>query len=392
MPLQAEEGSKQAIVELEQSLTSAIESTSAARQRLAVRRVIRDAEKQLEASGDSAARWTMLEFIFRARQQLLALDDDSEYRQALIETCREMVKAPDEFAELRLEADLLLSQTEQARNGASTEERAEALRPFVARYFDTPASAKVLRLAMVMALELGDTRLVNDLRKEIDERFSSDLEMINFQRDKLGGQVFGAPFTGTYKRSDSKTIRMPMDLLGRVSVLVFWSKEGEGLDYITGLAAASLEARDMINGRIQFVSINLDELPDAGASIIREAGVDWPALHLPGGRDNPVYKAYARTDPKMMWVTPTGQTALVMSGVSRTRVKEDGSPDFNRYFGSTLARDWSLQDYAMQVAALMSGDFMLFDPEAGLDPTLPPELKAAAIGGEVKPLKRTAMA
>ena len=85
--------------------------------------------------------------------------------------------------------------------------------------------AKVLRLAMVMALELGDSRLVTDIREMIEERFASDLEMIAFQRDKLGGQVFGAPFCGTFERSDGKTLRFPMDGLGRSTMFLFWSKE-----------------------------------------------------------------------------------------------------------------------------------------------------------------------
>ena len=48
---------------------------------------------------------------------------------------------------------------------------------------------------MLMALEFGDARLVSHLREVIAERFAGDPDMINFQRDKLGGQVFGAPFS-----------------------------------------------------------------------------------------------------------------------------------------------------------------------------------------------------
>ena len=97
---------------LEQNLRSAKEESSAARQRLAVRRAIRDAESLLAARADTPQRFEVLELLFRARQQLIALDDDAEHRQDLLETCRELVKAPDEMASLRLEADLLLSQAE----------------------------------------------------------------------------------------------------------------------------------------------------------------------------------------------------------------------------------------------------------------------------------------
>lgn len=392
-----------AMAGLEQALVSAGDGASEARRRLAVRRVIRDAEKMLKDSGDAPQRWTVLEFLFRASQQLIALDDDSKHRQALLEICRKLVKAPDEFAGLRLEADLLLSQAEQVKKAASVRERAEALRPFVARYVDTPASAKALRMAMVIALELGDTRLVNDLREIIAEHFASDLEMITFLRDHLGGQVFGVPFVGAFKRSDGKTVCFPMDGLGHSLMVLFWSKEDAGaLQYLTDLAAASLKDQNRVDGHLEFISVNLDELPDAGESIIRGMGVDWQVLHFPGGRENPIYDAYVRVDPLNMRVAPTGQTAMMMREARKKPAPPDRgetpkklipSPDFERYiesFRRTLIRGWSRDAYALNLAALMTGDFLVFDPEGGIDPTRPPELKAAAMGGKVKALPRGA--
>ena len=379
-----------AVAKLDEALTATADGASEARQRLAVRRVIRDAEELLQSLGDSPDRFPVLEFLFRARQQLIALDNDPDHREALLATCRELVKAPDEFAGLRLEADLLLSQAELARQGANAEARAKALRPFVDRYVDTPAGAKVLRISMLMALELGDNALVDDLREMIAERFAADLEMISFQRDKLGGQVFGAPFAGSFKRSDGKTLRFPMDGLGRSTMLLFWSKDDEAaVDYVKGIAAAAKESGDLLSGRLEIISINLDDLPDAGESIIRGMGADWQVLHLPGGRDNPIYGAYVRSDPRILTVSPTGNTALIMSGTTRQRVNTEGEPDHARMFGSALARSWTAPRYVAQLSSLMAGDFLVFDPEADLDPALPPELKAAGKGGSNRPLPRT---
>ena len=364
------------IAELDQALAAASEATSAARQRLAVRRVIRDAEELLAPLAGSPDRFPVLEFLFRARQRLVALDDDSQHREALLETARELVKAPDEYAALRIEADLLLSQAELARQGADAAARAEALRPFVDRYIDTPVGAKVLRLAMVMALELGDTRLVNHLQQMIEERFAADLDMIAFQRDKLGGQVFGAPFCGVFERSDGKLLRFPMDGLGRSTMLVFWSKEEGGTDLLNGLAKAFLEKKDEIAGRLEIVSFNLDGLPDAGESIVRGLGVDWQVLRLPGGRENPIYHAYVRTDPRWLTMSPTGQTAMIMSGSTRQKANSAGEPDYLQLFQSTLARQWTQQRYVMHLSSLMAGDFLVLDPIDGLDPVRPPELKA----------------
>ena len=386
---------QETVASLDKTLEDAKKASSDARKRLAVRRAIRNAEELINANENKPERFLVLAFLFRAQQTLITLDDDSKHRAALLETCRTLMKAPKDFAHLAFEADILLSQAELARKGAGNEERAAALRPIIQRYVESSEGAKVLRVSMVMAIELGDVALIADIREMMAKRYAADHAMIKFQREKLGGQVLGAPLTGTFKRSDGKTARLPMDLLGRAHMVAFWSKDNGGLEFIKGLAAASKEAADEQKGRMGFISINLDDLPDAGEAIIRGLGVDWPVLHLPGGRKHPVYLAYTQEDPKMMNLTPTGQTALVMSGVGRVRTKEDGSPDFHRYFGSALARGWSQQEYMMQVAAMMAGDFLIFDPTnvnkavPGIDPTRPPELKAAAMGKEITPLPRT---
>ncbi|MCH7226281.1 hypothetical protein [Haloferula sp. A504] len=374
------------ITELEQALVEATDASSDARKRLAVRRVIRDTELLIEAHAGKPERFLALEFLFRAQQQLIAMDDDSKHRAALMKTCAELVKAPDEYAHLKFQADLLLSQTELAKSGASDEERAAALRPLIERYIETKEGAKVLRVAMVMALELGDVKLVADLRELIAVHYAADHEMIQFQRDKLGGQVLGVPFAGSFKRSDGKLVRLPMDTFGRSTMVLFWSREGEGLAHAKGLAEATLKVKDQLPGRMEILSFNLDGLPDAGESIIRGFGADWQCLHLPGGRENSIYKAYASRDPLAMRVSSTGQAALIMEGVGRTKLTEDGSVDFDRTFGSAFARQWTQPDYCAQLSSLSAGDFLVFDPAGGIDPARPPELKAVSAG---KMLPRT---
>lgn len=380
--------SPESVAALESALRAAKDAASEARQRLAVKRVIRDAESLLESLADSPDRFVVLELLFRARQRLITLDDDSDNRKALLATCRELIKAPDDLAEHRLAADLLLSQAEITKQGASSEARAQALRPFVERYVDTPAGAKVLRMTMLMALELGDNNLVADLQDMIAERFAGDLDMISFQRDKLGGQVVGAPFVGTFERSDGKTVRFPMDTLGRSALLFFWSQEDGGTEVLEGLAKAALDNKELLAGRLEIISFNLDELPDAGESLVRGCGVDWPVVRLPGGREHPVYNAYVRQDPRMVTVSPTGYTALVMAGSTRQKQKADGEPDYGRMFGSALARSWTDPRYVAQLASLMAGDFLVLDPEGGIDPAKPPEWKAAALS-DTAPVPRS---
>lgn len=172
--------SKETIAKLDQAMEATGKGTSEARQRIDLRRVIRDAGELVETHKNDPGRFLVLEFLFRAHQRLIVLDDDAEHRKALLEICRELVNAPDDLAELRIEADLLLNQAEIAKQGANAEDRSKALRPLVDRYVDTPAGAKVLRMAMLIALELGQPdypRMLNSSlsRAWTDERYTAQI-------------------------------------------------------------------------------------------------------------------------------------------------------------------------------------------------------------------------
>ncbi|MGB0596179.1 MAG: hypothetical protein ACPGLY_05785 [Rubripirellula sp.] len=373
---------------VQQALAAPRNESSAARQRLATKRIVRDCEKLIEAHPNAPNRFEVLSILFDAQRRLFAMDDSSRNRAAVLATSKELAKAPDEYAALRLDADLLLTQSEAAQKGADSGGRLAALLPMLKRYQDTPGEAKMLRVAMVMALETGDPKLIKHLRHQMAVRFAGDTEMINFQREKLGGQVFGAPFCGSFKRTDGTIMQLPADVLGKTTILYFWSQEDPASDHVQRLAAAWKENRDEVGNRLQIISFNVDELPDAGEKILRDLGVEWPTLHLPGGRENALYKTFPKRDPYMMTMSPTGYAALIMSGATRKRVGDDGKTDFNRWFQSSLARDWSRPRYINQLNSIFAADFLVVDPEEAFDPALPPEIKARSIAS--KPLARSA--
>ena len=367
------------IASLQSQLSQVQEANSAARQKLAVRRVIRACEGLLEANKAAPNRFEVLHVLFRAQQEQIKLDNSEVNRQAFLETCARLAAAPDEYASLRLDADLLLSQTALAQQGASPNARAEALKPLVQRYQDTDVQAKVIRIVMLMAIEFGDAGLIQFLTDTIAERMPGNMEMINFQRDHLAGQVFGAPFVGQFQCSDGKTYRFPMDAMGKTTALYFWSKEDDGLEELKALAEGwdKVKADPEMNAaiRYQFISFNLDGLPDAGEGLLREAGLDWPAMHLPGGVESDIYKTYVRDTPKLLTMTPTGYTAMVMSGA--TRVGPDRG--WERSLQSGLARSWAKPAYSSQIQSLLVGDFLVVDAAGVFDPAAPPELKAAQL-------------
>ena len=371
------------VTELNNKLADAGKSSSSARKKLAVRRVIRECEGLLKKHASASNRFELLDILFRSQQALVSLDNSSLNRRAFLATAEKLAAAPNEYATLRLEADLLLTQANSARKGGDSHARSDALRPLVERYRDTEVEAKVIRVAMIMALEMGNTTLVNDLRKVVAERFPGDQDLIRFQRGKLSGQVFGAPFISTFERADGKTVNFPMDYLGTTSLLYFWSKEGDGLEDLEELAAAwkkEVAEREVTPvGRFQIISMNVDGLPDAGEGILRGLGVDWPALKMPGGTDNPVFITYVkRAVPTVLTVSPTGYAALYLSGGRSDRTYE-------RLFQSWLARTWTKPRYTSQLQSVFSGESLVIPTQGEFDPAAPPEFKSVRLRKETLP-------
>ncbi len=377
--------SEKSIAELKTLVDSPKEESSAARKRLATKRAIRTSEELIGAHPEAANRFEVLGVLFRAQQSMLALDDSRENREALIETSRKLALAPDEYAEIRLDADLLLSQVEAARRGADGKARVHALEPLLTRYRDTPAESRILRIATLLALEIGDHRLIEDLRKTMAVRFARDPEMIDFLRREFGGQIFGIPFCGMFETADGQQISFPMHGLGRTTLLYFWSNDGPGAEGLGRLATAWKERRQELDGRIQIVSLNLDELPDAGTALLRAAGVDWPALRLPGGRAHPAYRAFCVRDPGIVTVTSTGYAALTMPGATRASLNSGAVPDYVRMFGSLIAREWTEPAYLALLVSLLAGEPFVVPVVGPFDPSRPPEFVAVAADGKSIP-------
>jgi hypothetical protein len=362
------------IVSLNAKLTKAREAASSARKKLALRRVIRESETLLKKHASSPNRYEVLNILFRSQQTLIGLDDSAANRKSFLATCAKLAAAPNQYAALRLDADLLLTQAKSARQGADSHARSDALRPLVERYRDTEVEAKVIRIAIIMSLEFGNTKLVNDLRKIVAQRFPGDMDLINFQREKLAGQVFGAPFIGTFQRSDGKAVRFPMDFLGTTTAIYCWSKENDGMKDLKALATAWKKAKveHKAAGRFQFVSMNMDDLPDAGESILREQGLGWQALKMPKGQDNPIYQTYVKRDtPTILTVSPTGYVALYQSGGRSNRTYE-------RRLQSMLASQWAKAHYTSQLQSVSAGEFLVMPSEGDFDIAAPPEYKAIA--------------
>jgi hypothetical protein len=275
--------------------------------RLALKNLVRRAQKLLNASPEATNRFAALGLVFEAQKRLLTMENSEKNRAALFETCRRLLKAPDEYAEFRLKADLMLSEKRLSEENATMKERAGALEGIVERYRGTPAEAESLLIAAVIASKLEASELEHSILNALDENFSDDLEVIKFRRKYLKRSKLYVVFKGTFSRLDDTRLKFPADTMGHISVMVFWSKNRPGWEaYLEKLR----EVLEPFPGLVDVFSFNLDELPDGGGSVLRARGLDWTVMRLPGGRNAQAYQAYAQEDPLAVLVNEYGKSVI----------------------------------------------------------------------------------
>lgn len=346
--------SKREIVSLQKELVEASEASSSTRMRRAYKSVVRDAEKLLKSFPAATNHYRVLELIFQGQKRLLAQDNSNENRDALLETCAKLALAPDEIADLRLEADLLLLERELSAKKADMKERAASLERLIARYRDTPGEAKSLMMASQIAPKLEAFDLEMEILRTMQERFSDDHMVIEFRRKSLAVGRIEALFRGSFARTDGTVLKFPIDRLGHPCLMVFWTKKTGGFD----VALKKMnEYEELYPGRFDIYSFNLDGLPDGGESTLRGLGLKWKALRLPGGKKNQAFRTYGRREPVSILVNAYGYTLLSPTenykGHQGTKVNPYQFDDVRITSGRYLG----------QLQSLFIGDFLVANGE-----------------------------
>jgi hypothetical protein len=351
--------SESEIAALKKKLAEAGDASSSTRIRRAYKGVVRDGEKLLKLSPAAPNRYRVLDIVFRSLKRLLAMDNSDENRDSLLETCAKLAGAPDEVADLRLEADLLLSERALSSRNADVKERAEVLQELIARYRDTPGEAKSLMMASQIAPKLEAFDLEIRILRAMQERFADHHGVIEFRRKSLAAGRIEALFRGTFTRADGTSLNFPVDRLGHPCLMVFWTKKTEGFD----VALKKInEYQDEHPGRFDYYSFNLDGLPDAGEATLRGLGLNWTALQLPGGKNSQTFRTYGRREPVSILVNAYGYTLLTPT------------ENYGRGHGGKV-NPYRFDDvritserYLGQLQSLSIGDFLVADtgvPESG---------------------------
>jgi len=347
------------IASLQAELNNRGRRTSLTSRRRACKNLARKGIALFEKYPAAPNRYRLLGIVLQSQKRLLGMESTDRNRNALFDTCEKLAHAPDEYAELRLEADMLLSEKALTARNADLKDRAEALAELVKRYRDTPAEAKSLKMAAMIAPKLEAFDLEAELFDVLSERFAGDAGVIEFIQKNLGVRRLDVLFSGTFTRVDGKTLRFPIDRMGHLCFMVFWSRKTPGFEaYLKQIK----ELQAQYPERFDVFSFNLDELSDGGEATLRELGLDWTAMRLPGGPKSEAFRTYAQKSPRGILVNGFGHALLMPMVVSKREFK-------------IRSERISDERYLAQLQSLFIGDFLVIDPEGAFDPTLPPELK-----------------
>ena len=271
---------------------------------------------------------------------------------------------------------MLLSEQRLSAKDADLEERAVALAEIIERYRGTSAEAKSLMMAAQIAPKLQAFELQKRIADTMGERFAGDPRVIEFRRQHLGLQRQDVVFVGTYTRADGVTLRFPADLMGRQSLVVFWSQKTEGFEVYLKMIK---ELQDKLPGQFEVFSFNLDELPDAGASELKALGLNWTVMRLPGGKKSQAFRTYGINDPVAFLVNAYGHALLAPTSLNAAEQAKLGcarSTGGDGYLGTAPRRR------TLSCAIAVAVDWRLFlvtEPDGRLDAALPPELKMAPV-------------
>jgi len=352
------------IASLQEELTQQKKATSSVKMRRACKSTVRRGASLVDASPAAANRFRVLAIILQSQKRLLALENSDRNRDALFDTCSKLAQAPDKYADLRLEADLLLSEKALTLKNADVKERAKALAELVKRYRDTSGEAKSLMIAAIIAPKLEAFELEQAILNAMSERFADDPVLIEFRLKHIGVGRIDVRFTGTFTRADGVSLRFPTDQLGHTCLMVFWSRQTPGFEeYLKQIR----EQASVHSGLLKIFSFNVDDLPDAGEKILRGLELDWTAMRLPGGKNSQTFRTYGQKESVALLVNAYGHTLL--------------ASELAKYgHGQTAKTVYAISDkviaherFLAQLQSLFIGEFLVTDTDTAAQSARTPE-------------------
>jgi hypothetical protein len=238
--------------------------------------------------------------MLQATRGLLILGVDDVDREGVIQLARDIVdlQAPPAW---RFEADLLLTQVKAAETYAVDGDVRELVEPFIARYEQTVMTPHALISAARMADQYDLSRWHRALLDRLEQEFVDRAGVGAFlYRAGRKVRVEGRSFRARLARVDGPTRILPVDVMGRSTLMLIWDPNGRLAKELFKDLAAYMSGDPPPGSQAFTVSIT-DDL-DAIRREAKAAGADMLLAYLKGGADDPLLESYAVRQVPMFYL------------------------------------------------------------------------------------------
>lgn len=255
---------------------------------------------------DSPELYKLRNLMLIALQARMNLEVDAKTYQQLLDTAKAIVESNAPRG-AKLEADLVLVREQFRTEKLNEHQKRLAIFDFVGRYQGSGVGEKALMYGGELANANGDQELLGVLRTELRARpeFWDRPGVTAFLRRNSDFNLSGRSFNATLSRLDGSPLRMPDDLLGKHTLMLFWSvKDSNSTKQIDGLKAFHEAHAD----RVEIVSISLDEEKQDVMRYVKANKLDWAHTFSGRGMNDPFAWTYGITGlPSILYADPLGR-------------------------------------------------------------------------------------
>ena len=295
------------------------------------------------------------ELMLAAAKGLATLEGTVEARQLLMEIARRLANssAPPES---RVLAEMLLLRARVEELAEYPAEAADEAAAFAARYRGTPGEPKALICASELCRLADAEPARHAYLRQLSEKYFSAPGVSEFLEGEGVNPYLGRLMTARLDGLDGSTLTLPRDMLGRFTVVHFWSTARSGMVENTAKGAASLwpQYKPLRDAGVEFVGVNLDTDRARVPRFLRDqcAGIDWFQTCSGLGLKDPMFQRYpVATLPAYWLVGPDGR---VLSNNYQKAVQQ-----WPQYSGTVHDTMTQVDEMLVRMPYYRSGEFLL---------------------------------
>jgi hypothetical protein len=298
------------------------------------------------------------ELMLAAAKGLATLEGTDDSRGRLMVIARRLAES-DAPPEARLPADLLICRTRLDDSADAPSKAAGEIEQFVARYADTPAVPQALMAGVELCRTAGADSLRRKWIRQLNQDHFSVPGVSTFLEAEGVAPFYGRLLSARLTTLDGSVLSLPRDVLGKTTVLHFWSMEKTGFDSRRGVTLKATHERHHRDG-LEMIGINLDADRAKVAALLKDKDLPWPQTCSGLGARDPTLRRYGVPTLPAYWVVSPDGRAIASSYHGRFLGKIEDWTTFSQFV--EMHHD-VLRETRARVPYYRSGEFLLDVPQ-----------------------------